>query len=78
MLEKPQSEEQRKEIFLALVQAQDGGASVADSRKLIGKLFVVSEQTVRRVEREGLDHGWPPLEALPHPDDPLFVRPMTP
>ncbi len=60
-VEQPLAEPERRAIFLALVQAQDGGASVADSRKLIGKLFVVSEQTVRRVEREGLDHAWPPL-----------------
>jgi hypothetical protein len=61
MLEPSLPEPRRKEIFLALVEAQDGGASLAESRKLIAERFVVSEQEVRRVEKEGLDNGWPPL-----------------
>jgi hypothetical protein len=54
-------ESHRKEIFLALVEAQDGGASVAESRRLVVVRFGVSEEQVRRIEREGLDGGWPPL-----------------
>ena len=61
MLLETQPASRRKEIFLALVEAQDGGASVAESRKLIAERFDVSEQEVRDIEREGLDHGWPPL-----------------
>jgi hypothetical protein len=61
MLEKSLSEDHRKDIFRALVEAQDGGASVAESRERVAQQFSVSEQEVRRVEREGLDKGWPPL-----------------
>ena len=61
MLEKSLSEDRRKDIFRALVEAQDGGASVAESRDRVAQQFGVSEQEVRRIEREGLDDGWPPL-----------------
>ena len=55
------SEEHRKEIFLALVDAQDHEMDVAESRKLVVQRFGVSESQVRQIEREGLDHQWPPL-----------------
>ncbi len=55
------SEEQRKAIFLALVQAQDAGATVAHSLKDVAQRFGISEVQVRRIEQEGLDAGWPPL-----------------
>jgi hypothetical protein len=58
-------EPQRKEIFLALVQAQDGGASVAKSREAIGQQFGLTEKEVRQIEREGLDNAWPPLSDDP-------------
>ena len=61
MLENSLSEERRKDIFRALVEAQDGGASVEESRRQVAQQFGVSEQEVRRIEREGLDKGWPPL-----------------
>jgi hypothetical protein len=61
MLENSLSEDRRKDIFRALVEAQDGGASVAESRDQVAQQFGVSEQEVRRIEREGLDKGWPPL-----------------
>ena len=61
MLLESQPESRRKELFLALVEAQDGGASVPQSRKLVAERFGVSEQEVRSVEREGLEHEWPPL-----------------
>jgi hypothetical protein len=54
-------EERRKEIFLALVEAQDHEMPVDASRKLVAERFGVSETQVRRIEREGLDNGWPPL-----------------
>lgn len=59
--EKALPEPRRKEIFLALVDAQDSGASVAQSRADIADRFGVSEQQVRQIEREGLEGGWPPL-----------------
>jgi hypothetical protein len=57
----PIAEDRRKEIFLALVDAQDQEMDVAQSRKLVALRFDVSEHQVRQIEREGLDCGWPPL-----------------
>jgi hypothetical protein len=51
----------RKEIFSALVEAQDKKMTVAASRKEVGKRFSLSEHQVRLIEREGLDKKWPPL-----------------
>jgi hypothetical protein len=49
------------EVFAALVEAQDGNMTVAQSRKVTAERFALSEQQVRRIEQEGLDGGWPPL-----------------
>jgi NADH:ubiquinone oxidoreductase subunit E len=54
-------ESRRKEIFQALVDAQDQEMSVAQSRKFVAERFGVTESQVRRIEQEGLDHEWPPL-----------------
>ena len=54
-------EEKRKEIFLALVDAQDHEMSVVQSRKLIAERFGISDSQIRKIEREGLDNEWPPL-----------------
>ena len=54
-------EPQRKEIFEALVNAQDRAMAVAQSRQLIAERFGLTESQVRQIEREGLDHHWPPL-----------------
>ena len=54
-------EDRRREIFLALVEAQDAGASATRSRQEVAARFGVSEQQVREIEREGLDGQWPPL-----------------
>ena len=55
------SEERRKEIFLALVDAQDHEISVVQSRKSVSEHFGVSVEQVMEIEREGLDNEWPPL-----------------
>jgi hypothetical protein len=55
------AEDRRKEIFLALVDAQDHEISVTRSRKLIASRFGISESQIRQIEREGLDCQWPPL-----------------
>ena len=60
-VEKTVPEPQRREIFLAIVEAQDRDLSVAQSRVLVSEKFSVSENQVRDIEREGLDNGWPPL-----------------
>lgn len=55
------AEDHRREIFLALVDAQDHELGVFQSRKLIATRFGISEGEIRRIEREGLDRQWPPL-----------------
>ena len=60
-------EARRKEIFQALVEAQeqmeaqDRKVDVVKSRKLVADRFGVSDSQVRQIEREGLDQQWPPL-----------------
>lgn len=56
------SEDRRKEIFLALVDAQDQAMSVPQSRQLMAQRFDVDESQIRLIEREGLELQWPPLE----------------
>ena len=55
------SEDRRKEIFLALVDAQDQAMSVPQSRQLMAQRFGVDESQVRLIEKEGIDLQWPPL-----------------
>jgi hypothetical protein len=55
------SVEQRQVIFKALVEAQDGGQSVADSRAAVARQFSVTEDQVKQIEREGSENQWPPL-----------------
>jgi hypothetical protein len=59
--EEPLSEERRKEIFLALVEAQDREMTVPQSYQFIQETFLVSEKQLRQIEREGLERQWPPL-----------------
>jgi hypothetical protein len=56
------SEERRKEIFFALVDAQDHEIDVANSRSLMVQRFGISESQIRQIEREGMENQWPPLE----------------
>ena len=55
------SESRRKEVFLALVTAQDAEMPAAQSRKEIALRFGITEAEVVRIERDGLDNNWPPL-----------------
>ena len=54
-------EERRREIFLALVEAQDKDLTVPQSREAVASRFDLSVEEVRQIEREGLDASWPPL-----------------
>jgi hypothetical protein len=54
-------EDRRREIFRALVEAQDKGAPVASSRKAVAEQFGIRESQVRHIENEGLEKEWPPL-----------------
>jgi hypothetical protein len=60
--DKPLSQEQRLEVFRALVEAQDAGMPVTESRKAVAQRFGISEHQVRHIEREGFDWLWPPLD----------------
>jgi hypothetical protein len=53
--------ERRKEVFLALVEAQDQPMSVVQSRKLVGERFDLDDRQMRQIEEEGLEKEWPPL-----------------
>jgi hypothetical protein len=53
--------ERRMAIFRAVVEAQDGKATVAQSRQAVAARFGVTERQVRAIEREGLHRQWPPL-----------------
>jgi hypothetical protein len=53
--------DQKQAIFLALVESQDGGMTVATSRAEIARRFSVTEGQVKEIEREGLSQQWPPL-----------------
>jgi hypothetical protein len=55
------TEAQRKEIFLAVVDAQDHDLSVAESRKLVAERFGITVEQLRAIENEGLKQQWPPL-----------------
>lgn len=54
-------EERRKEIFAALVEAQDQDMGVPQSRKVIAERFGLTDAQIRQIEREGVDQQWPPL-----------------
>ena len=51
----------RQTLFRTLIEAQDAGQSVAESRKAVAKQYGVSEEVVKEIEREGIDEQWPPL-----------------
>jgi hypothetical protein len=57
----PLAEDQRREVFAALVAAQDGGRSVAESRREVAARFELSVQQLSLIESEGMDNDWPPL-----------------
>jgi hypothetical protein len=51
----------RREAFRALVEAQDRGMSVPDSRREVGDRYDLTDAEVLAVEREGVEKNWPPL-----------------
>jgi len=61
----PLSKSRRKEIFRALVDAQDHQIGVLQSRAIIAKRFGVDTRELKRIEQEGIDNNWPPLEDPP-------------
>jgi hypothetical protein len=62
--ERALTEAERTTIFAALVGLPDrGDLSVTQSRKWTADRFGVTERQVFEIEREGIDTGWPPLDA---------------
>jgi DNA-directed RNA polymerase sigma subunit (sigma70/sigma32) len=57
----PSTVEQQRAIFRFLIEAQDAGQSVPESRKATAERYGVSEERVKEIEREGIDQQWPPL-----------------
>jgi hypothetical protein len=57
----PFSKSRRKEIFRALVDAQDREMSVLQSRAVIAKRFGLDIRQLKSIEQEGIDNEWPPL-----------------
>jgi hypothetical protein len=57
----PLSEARRREVFLILVDTQDGGFPVAESHEVVAGRYEVTERQLRDIEREGLENDWPPL-----------------
>ena len=53
--------EQRMQVFLALVAAQDSRMTVPESKKAIADQFGLNDEQHKRIEQEGLDCQWPPL-----------------
>ncbi len=53
--------EKRKEIFLAVANAQESGQTIAAARLATAKQFAVPEAVVKSIEAEGADNDWPPL-----------------
>jgi hypothetical protein len=53
--------ENRRAIFLSVVESQDRGVPVAKARIEVAQLFGIAENDVKAIEQEGLDNQWPPL-----------------
>ena len=56
------TESRRREVFAALIEAQDHEMPVAQSKKAVAERYGITEAQVRQIEREGLDNQWPPLD----------------
>ena len=55
---------ERKQVFAALVAAQDAGQAVAESVQHVAHQFEITEALVRQIEQEGIDRQWPPLDEV--------------
>jgi hypothetical protein len=55
------SEDRRKEIFAAIVEAQDDNADVIRCRQLIAFRFGLNDTQIEQIEQQGIESEWPPL-----------------
>lgn len=62
------STEEKKEIFSHLVATQDAVVNVRKSYEMVTEHFTISEEQLKAIEEEGLEHEWPPL------GEPVTVR----
>jgi hypothetical protein len=54
--------QQRREIFLDLVQTQDENTmSVSESRQSMIKKYKITDMQLKAIEEEGSEKDWPPL-----------------
>jgi hypothetical protein len=61
MASKTLTVKQRKSIFHALVETQDQGIAVVESKKKVAAEYHISREQLDLIEKEGLDKDWPPL-----------------
>lgn len=54
-------EDRRREIFAALVAAQDKAKSLHEAKQQVLARFGVTWAVVEKIEEEGIDNDWPPL-----------------
>jgi acetyl-CoA acetyltransferase len=52
----------KKEIFRDLVNLQDETKDVARSREMIMERHGVTREQLKRIEEEGIEGEWPPLD----------------
>lgn len=52
---------QRKSIFHALVETQDSGVTVSESKKKVASEYHLTREQLDLIEKEGVDKDWPPL-----------------
>lgn len=56
------SENVRKTIFEAVVEATDKGEHILEARANIAKQYDLTSEEVHAIEEEGIEKCWPPLE----------------
>jgi hypothetical protein len=55
--------QQKREIFLALVAAQDSGLmTIAQSKEQVSKQFEITDAQLTQIVDEGIEKEWPPLD----------------
>ena len=55
--------QQRREVFLALVTAQDSGLmSIPESKAHVSKQFAITDAQLDQIVEEGIEKEWPPLD----------------
>ncbi len=59
--------QQRQDLFHELVTNQDMGMGVAESRQQMSQQYEITEDDVKKIEDEGIEKEWPPLNEAAHP-----------